>query len=83
MVCQFGVLNRSLRKVLLQGSTLLQDCGAFLWHMKMHPSFEGMFYKIDMLPSLITGVGVGNSVAEGLCSGGFDSELRPVNRREV
>lgn len=33
--CQVGVLNRSLRKALLQGSTLLQDCGALHGHMKM------------------------------------------------
>lgn len=33
--CHVGVLNRSLRKALLWGSTLLQDCGALHGHVKI------------------------------------------------
>jgi len=38
---QVGALNRFFRKVLLQGPTLLKDCGTLHGHVKMlHPPFR-------------------------------------------
>lgn len=94
--CQVGVLNRPLSKALIQGATLLQDCGAFYGYVKVFPLFLGnMLYKIDRVPPepailillLLWSFGVRSgkwdSMIEGLGSGGFDSELKQWNWREL
>lgn len=86
--CQVGVLNRSLSKALLQGSTLLQDCGAIplqkgtrFTRLIGFPWGSHTFSTCDHLRSF--GVGLGDSVAGSLGSGGFNSELSQWNRKEL